>query len=78
MPALLTPAQLIDAVLKGAPAHQRGAVLRLALLHNQERLKRLETTRLAYVEQGRDDEWQAQQTRTTETLAEIERVLATC
>ena len=74
----LSPAQLLDKVLQDAPASQRQALLVRARQASQQRLALLEATRLGYVEQNREDEWQQQHSRITDTLAAIERVLATC
>lgn len=75
---LLSPAQLLDKVLQQAPASQRARLLVLARKANQQRLQQLEDTRLGFVEQSREDEWQQQHQRATDTLAAIEQVLATC
>lgn len=78
MYALLTPAQLIDNLLKNASYSLRVDVLCRAKEANEKRLKMLTEFRLACMEQGWDDYWVQKHERTTETLAEIERALATC
>lgn len=78
MLTLLSPAQLIANLLQHASLSQRVAVLCRAKEANEKMLAKLTDFRLACIEQGWDDYWQAKHERTTETLAEIERALATC
>jgi hypothetical protein len=75
---LLTPAQLIDKLLKNATLSQRIDVLCRAKVANEKRIKMLTEFRLACIEEGWDDWWQDKHERACETLAEIERALATC
>jgi hypothetical protein len=78
MNLLLSPAQLIDTLLKNASYSQRMQLLCRAKAAREKELKLLADMRLATVEQGWDDYWKEQHIRTSETLAAIERALATC
>lgn len=78
MAQLLTPAQLIDNLLANAPLRQRTQVLGLAKTANQRMLQQLQDEQLMSEENGWADDWKNRHARTTETLAEIERALATC
>ncbi|WP_151087356.1 hypothetical protein [Hymenobacter baengnokdamensis] len=78
MATLLSPPQLIEALLRDCPAHSRRATLEMAQEANQRILKQLDEQRLPAIEQGWDDNWHERHTRTTETLAHIEQALATC
>lgn len=75
---LLTPTQLIEKLLKNASYSLRVDVLCRAKQANEKRLKLLADMRLACIEQGWEDYWKEKHERTSETLAEIERALATC
>ena len=75
---LLSPAQLIQLLLSGASYSLRHRVLVRALEANQRILQQLADYRLASIERGQEAAWQEKQARTQETLAEIERALATC
>jgi hypothetical protein len=78
MLTLFSPAQLIKNLLDNSPMQFRAAVLERARDANQRQLKQLEDERLQASEKGWEDYWKERHTRTTETLAEIERALATC
>jgi uncharacterized membrane protein YccC len=78
MPQLMTPAQLINNLLANADARQRAQVLGLAKTANQRMLKQLQDEQLMSEENGWADDWTNRFNRTSETLAEIERALATC
>jgi hypothetical protein len=74
----LSPAQLIDNLLKNASYSLRVQLLCRAKEANERQLKLLAEMRLAAVEQGWEDYLKERHIRTSETLAAIERALATC
>jgi hypothetical protein len=78
MNLLLSPAQLIDNLLKNASYSLRVQVLCRAKAAREKELKLLADMRLATIEAGWEDYWKEQHIRTSEALAAIERALATC
>ena len=77
-PTLLTPAQLIQNLLENSTPQLRTQVLERAKTANELHLFRLEEEHMAASERGWEDHWKERYTRTTDTLAEIKRALATC
>lgn len=77
-PSLLSPAQLIETLLRSAPPAYRSQVLHRARYANRTLLDQLQVEKLHQTESGWADHWQQRFERTTQTLAEIERALATC
>lgn len=74
----LSPAQLINNLLGNASYSLRVRVLCQAKEANEKQLRLLADMRLAAVEQGWEDYLKERHVRTVETLAAIERALATC
>jgi hypothetical protein len=74
----LAPAQLIASILQRAERSQHAELLQRAQVANQRMLQALEDERLHQEETGWLDHWNSRYQRTTETLAEIQRALATC